>query len=258
MVISIMMILQLVTLEIVFPLLIVLFMHFKLGKYPKAVSHEKSRRRVVLETLVFWFLLMIVLTLIVSSSFVEKMLGEPNAGVLALFILMTAVPYILIPVTYLKFVKGWTLSDFGLRMPLPKKRSIIIFSIILFSLFGALPFLNSNFTPLPILMIIFALWQPAFIEEFFFRGILQGNLEKAVGQNKAWIYAGLLFGLFHAPFNYIVMGMDFVPGLIRILGQTTSGWMFGILYMKTRSLWPGMIAHFLTNGIFASIVGRAL
>jgi membrane protease YdiL (CAAX protease family) len=106
------------------------------------------------------------------------------------------------------------------------------------------------------MMILFAVWQPAFIEEFFFRGIIQGRLERVIGQNKAWIYGGILFGLIHLPFNYIVGGMDLVTGLFMFVGQVISGWIFGILYMKTRSIWPGVLVHFITDSRLASIIFR--
>lgn len=154
----------------------------------------------------------------------------------------------------MRLVKKWTLNDFGFRKPVPNSWTIILFVVILFAFAGALPLSNSNFTPLPVLMILFALWQPAFIEEFFFRGIIQGNLERAIGQNKAGIYAGLLFGLIHLPFSYLIGGMDLVSGIFQFMGQTIAGWMYGILYMKTRSLYPGMLAHFLTDGRLASII----
>ncbi|MFC1983572.1 lysostaphin resistance A-like protein [Chloroflexota bacterium] len=94
------------------------------------------------------------------------------------------------------------------------------------------------------------------IPEFFFRGIIQGRLERVIGQNKAWIYGGILFGLVHVFTNFFVVGFDLVPGIIQLIMQIISGWIFGILYMKTRSLYPGMFAHFLTNSVLASIVAR--
>jgi membrane protease YdiL (CAAX protease family) len=250
---NIMEIIQFLALEIVIPLGIVALMHFVIGKYPDPLPLEENKRKGILETLIFWALVIIFIIAIIISGFAEKM-ADPTASVLLQFILIMAIPYVLIPVLYLKLVKKWTLRDFGFRMPVPGSRAIIIFALIIFALSGALPLLNSGFTPLPVLMIIFALVQPAFYEEFFFRGVIQGNLERVIGQNKAWIYGGILFGLAHVIPNYYVEGFELVPGIVKLIMQTVSGWMFGILYMKTRSLWPGMVAHFLTNGVLASIV----
>jgi len=251
---NIMEIIQFLAIEIVIPLGIVALMHFKIGKYPEALPLEENKRKGIWETLIFWALVTIFVIAIIISGFVEKM-ADPTAGVLLQFILIMAIPYVLIPVSYLRLVKKWTLRNFGFRKPVPGSRAIIIFAVILFVVAGgALPLLNSGFTPLPVIMIVFALVQPAFYEEFFFRGVIQGRLERVIGQNKAWIYGGILFGLAHVIPNYYVEGFDLVPGIVQLIMQTVSGWMFGILYMKTRSLWPGMVAHFLTNGVLASII----
>ena len=39
-----------------------------------------------------------------------------------------------------------------------------------------------------------------------------------------------------------------------LAGQIVAGWMFGIIYTKTRSLLPGMVAHYLTDFRLGSIV----
>ena len=106
------------------------------------------------------------------------------------------------------------------------------------------------------MLVLFHLYQTAFIEEFFFRGIIQGKLERALGQNKAWFYSGILFGLAHFFVNFFVTGLDLVPGLFMLTKQIIFGWIFGIIYMKTRSLWPSMIGHFLIDGRLASIIAR--
>ena len=246
-------IIQVLALEIAIPLGIVALLHFKMSKYPEPLPLEENKRKGIWETLIIWALSVIVLTVIIFSDFAEKM-AAPTPGILLQFILITAVPYILIPVLYLRLVKKWTLQDFGFRKPVPNSRAVIIFGVIIFAIAGALPLLNSGFTPIPVLMLIFSLYQPAFIEEFFFRGIIQGRLERVIGQNKAWIYGGILFGLAHFLFNYFVTGLDLVSGIFMLIGQIIAGWIFGIIYMKTRSLWPGIFVHYITDGRLASII----
>ena len=55
---------------------------------------------------------------------------------------------------------------------------------------------------MPWSLLVIALYQPAFIEEFFFRVILQGKLERALGPTRVWIWSGLLFGLAHVPADF--------------------------------------------------------
>ena len=75
----------------------------------------------------------------------------------------------------------------------------MIFAIALFGLAGLLPIIGEEVMPepLPVPFVLLALYQPAFIEEFFFRGILQGKLERALGPTQGWFYSGILFGLAH-------------------------------------------------------------
>ena len=103
------------------------------------------------------------------------------------------------------------------------------------------------------------MYQPAFIEELFFRVIIQGKLEHSLGQNKAWFYSGILFGLIHAPVDFFgpqfyAHGSDYVNSGLLLLSQIVAGWIFGIIYSKTRSILPGMIAHFMTDFRLGSIV----
>jgi membrane protease YdiL (CAAX protease family) len=106
---------------------------------------------------------------------------------------------------------------------------------------------------------VISLYQPAITEEFLFRGVIQGKLERALGQNKAWFYSGILFGLMHASLNFFgrqwyLHGESALNAVVLLLVQTIAGWSFGIMYMKSRSLWPSTIAHFLTDGRLASIL----
>jgi membrane protease YdiL (CAAX protease family) len=249
-------ILQLVAFEIALPLGFVALFHFILSKYPEPLPIEQNKQRGIWESLILWALVNIVFSAIILSGFVGET-TERTPALMLQIILITAVPFALIPGLYLRLVKNWTLSDFGFRMPERNSRAIVIVGILIFALAGALPLLDSDFVPVSVLMVLITFIQPAFYEEFFFRGIIQGNLERVLGQNKAWIYGGILFGLAHVIPNYFVQGFDLLPGIIQFVEQTIAGWMFGILYMKTRSLLPGILAHFLTNGTLASILALA-
>jgi membrane protease YdiL (CAAX protease family) len=244
-------ILQFLILELGIPLGLVLLFHFKIGKYPTPLPVSEDRKKEILETLVIWAIPVIFLNIIIFSSFAER-LAASTPGALGLFVLMTMVPYIAIPVSYLVFIKKWTAKDFGFSKP--REPAVIIAGVALFAFFGTFPLSNSTFTPIPVMMLLFALYQPAFIEEFFFRGIIQGKLERALGQNKAWFYSGILFGLAHFTTNFFVTGLDLVSGIFMLAGQIIAGWIFGIIYMKTRSLLPGMVCHYLTDGRLASII----
>ncbi len=85
------------------------------------------------------------------------------------------------------------------------------------------------------LIIFVVAFTPAICEEFFFRGYLQRTLERKVGWWSVLIVA-LVFGLFHFnPFGLLTLSV--IGGFI------------GYLYYRSRSLIPGMVAHFTNNFI---------
>lgn len=80
---------------------------------------------------------------------------------------------------------------------------------------------------------------PAFIEEFAFRGVVLGFLRKH-SDSFAVVASAILFGLFHG--NFVQIPFAFIGGL-----------MFGFLLVKTNSLLPGMIVHFINNAFSVTL-----
>ena len=151
----------------------------------------------------------------------------------------------------------WTAKDLGFSMP--GSRSVTIFSIGVMALIGVVGFFEPGFKPLTAWFVLMSLYQPAFTEEFFFRGVIQGKLERALGQNKAWFFSGILFGLMHTSVNlfgqqWYRYGENMINALVLLLIQTLFVWIFGTMYMKSRSLLPSYVAHYLIDGRSASII----
>ncbi len=77
---------------------------------------------------------------------------------------------------------------------------------------------------------------PPIIEEFIFRGAVLGSIRKLHGDTPAIIVSAALFGLAHA--NFVQTPVTFLTGLV-----------LGYLTVKTGSIIPSMILHFLNNSI---------
>jgi membrane protease YdiL (CAAX protease family) len=94
-----------------------------------------------------------------------------------------------------------------------------------------------------------------FCEEIAFRGYLMTRL-RILGKTKTWVMpvvvSSLAFGICHAyqgwPVSSLAFGICHAyqgwPGLILL---TVYGFMFALLYLRTRSLWPCIIAHFFQD-----------
>lgn len=84
-----------------------------------------------------------------------------------------------------------------------------------------------------ILYIISIAVIPPLTEEFAFRGIILGKLRK-FGDSFAILMSAFLFGLLHG--NIVQIPFAFIIGIV-----------FGFITIKTSSLIPAMITHFLVN-----------
>ncbi len=75
---------------------------------------------------------------------------------------------------------------------------------------------------------------PALAEEFMFRGVILNFLRK-YGDGFAVLVSSILFGLFHG--NFVQIPFAFIVGLVC-----------GFLVVRTNSMLPSILLHFLNNG----------
>ena len=73
-------------------------------------------------------------------------------------------------------------------------------------------------------------------EETFFRGFVIGGLRRRFGTAAAVLLSALLFTLPHPPVT--------IYPIIFLLGI-----LLALLYVQTKSLWPGILLHALFNGV---------
>lgn len=93
----------------------------------------------------------------------------------------------------------------------------------------------------PLWLLLFAVaLTPAICEESLFRGFLFSGLSKA-GPWIALIASSLLFGLAHG-------------SIYRLLPTATLGFLIGIVRWRSNSLIPGVLIHFLNNGIALTLL----
>lgn len=83
-----------------------------------------------------------------------------------------------------------------------------------------------------------------FVEELFFRGFVYAGLRQQWGWRKAGWVSSLVFAIFH------LSPVALVPTFLL-------GYVFASLYEQSKSIWPGVILHFLVN-FFGLIVALVL
>jgi membrane protease YdiL (CAAX protease family) len=83
-----------------------------------------------------------------------------------------------------------------------------------------------------------------FLEEVIFRGFLFKALSRK-SVRSALIISSVTFGMGHIV--NLLNGADFLPTLLQIGYATAIGFLFTVLFIKTKSLWPGILAHAVIN-----------
>ena len=98
-----------------------------------------------------------------------------------------------------------------------------------------------------------------FLEEIIFRGFLFKMMAKD-SLKSAIVVTTLTFGIGHI--INLLNGADVLPTLLQIMYATATGYLFVIIVIKGKSLWPCIITHsvvnalsvFAVNNLFTSIV----
>lgn len=106
--------------------------------------------------------------------------------------------------------------------------------------------ININNTKSEIIFHILTMLNIGFLEEVIFRGFLFKMMEKD-NVKSAIIVSSITFGIGHIVnlFN----GADFIPTLVQMCYAISLGYLFVIIFYKSKSLVPCIIAHILINSL---------
>ena len=94
---------------------------------------------------------------------------------------------------------------------------------------------------------------PSLFEEVAFRGIVLTVFLSKYSERKSIIFSSVGFGLIHL-FG-MAFGSDPVWALLQAVWAFTIGLFYGYVFVRTRSLLPPMIVHYLGNVFISSLTG---
>ena len=106
--------------------------------------------------------------------------------------------------------------------------------------------INVNNTASEIVFYILTMLNIGFIEEIIFRGFLFKMMEKN-NVNSAIIVSALTFGIGHAV--NLLNGAELIPTVLQICYAASIGYLFVIIFHKSKSLVPCIITHSLMNSL---------
>ena len=105
---------------------------------------------------------------------------------------------------------------------------------------------NINNTASEIVFHILTMINIGFIEELIFRGFLFKMMAKN-GVKSAIIVSSLTFGIGHI--INLLNGAELIPTLLQICYATATGYLFVIIFHKSKSLIPCIVTHCLVNSL---------
>lgn len=136
---------------------------------------------------------------------------------------------------YYGFTKVQNLKQYLFFIPL-----VLIISVNLWNGF------NTNHPTSEIVFHILTMINIGFIEELIFRGFLFRMMEKS-SLNSAIIVSAITFGMGHIV--NLLNGAELIPTLMQICYASAIGYLFVIIFHKSKSLVPCIITHCLVNSL---------
>jgi len=107
-----------------------------------------------------------------------------------------------------------------------------------------------NMSPVESILYILSMFCVGFLEELIFRGLLF-NAMLPNGKNSAIIVSSVTFGIGHIINLINGSGAELLPNLLQVVYAIAVGFMFVMIYYRTKSLLPCIITHGVFNALSA-------
>ena len=138
------------------------------------------------------------------------------------------------------------ISYYGLTKVTNLKRYLYFIPLILIISVNLWNGININNSVSEIIYYILTMINIGFIEEIIFRGFLFKMMEND-NVRSAIIVSSITFGVGHI--INLFNGADLIPTLMQICYAISIGYLFVIIFYKSKSLIPCIITHSLTNAL---------
>jgi len=169
-------------------------------------------------------------------------LGIEKSVTLATGILLSAILLL-----FLK--KNGLFSDYGLCAPKTSARSMLYYVPVFIMLTANLWYgVTLNYGALETTLYILAMLCVGFLEEIIFRGLLFEAMRKD-NVKAAIIVSSVTFGIGHIINLINGSGAELIPNILQVVYATAAGFMFVMMYYKSKSL----LVCIATHGIFNAL-----
>lgn len=179
----------------------------------------------------------IIIIYLVSNSWCMQKFGLTSLNTFLVNLVLTLMLVIFI-------VKNKLLSYYGLNKVPKMKKYLYFIPLFLIASLNFINGININNTVLEIIYHIINMCLIGFLEELVFRGFLFKMMSKD-NVRSAIIVSSLTFGIGHI--INLLNGASLVPTLIQVIYATAVGYLFVLIFYKSKSLWPPIITHVIVN-----------
>lgn len=186
-----------------------------------------------------FFCILLIIVYVVSNSY-----GMQNFGVTDYRVTLINAIFSLILIFLIILLKRT--KYYGLCRVNNPKKFLYFIPLYLIATVNIWPGISINNSNLEIIFYILTMINVGFIEEIIFRGFLFKAIEKD-NVNKAIIISAVTFGIGHI--INLINGADFIPTLIQIIYAIALGFLFVIIFYKSKSLMPSILTHSLINSL---------
>lgn len=192
-----------------------------------------------------WFAVTWIIVYCVLASIGDNL--SASVGVLKSITLPVLLVLSIVIIVFLK--KNQMLVKYGLcqsEIPVSKMLYYIPLGVLLTAnlWYG----LHLNASLLETGLYILSMLCVGFLEEIIFRGFLFQALRKD-GEKSAIIVSSLTFGIGHIVNLVNGSGAELLPNLLQVIYAVAIGFMFVMIYYKTKSLMPCIITHGVFNAL---------
>lgn len=147
-------------------------------------------------------------------------------------------------------------ADFYGLKALPRAKDYLYFLPLVLiasvNLWGGIRIQN---TGTEILFYFIMMLNVGFIEELIFRGFLFRMMEKT-NLRRAMVVSAITFGMGHIV--NLLNGAELVSTLLQLGYAAAIGWLFVVIFHKSRSLWPCIVTHGVLNALSIFNVDNAM
>lgn len=189
---------------------------------------------------IFWIIIYVVL-----FSFADNI--SRSIGIEKIITLIVGILIATILVVWMK--KNNLLEKYGLcKSEISSKRLLYYVPLIIISLTNLCFGVTINHSLLETSIFIGTMFLVGFLEEIIFRGFLFTAMSKD-NVKTAIIVSSVTFGMGHIINLINGSGMNLFSNLLQVEYAIAIGFLFTIMFYKTKSLWPCIITHGVTNSL---------